>query len=538
MANPVLVIVDTAAIQSYVFSSNRLRESIGASYLVVQATEAWAHEELQKIKDAERIYAGGGNFVAQFPDAGLAKAFSAALSEKVLTNAPNLQLVIHHETWRGSLRETVLKGFKALSQRGRARTTAHPLLGLGVTVMCHSTGLPAVGMTDGIRDEESDEVDESSIYPASAEVLAKWTAVNDANKRLHNLHPLNYGMAYPLDFDNLGRTEGEDSHIAVVHVDGDGLGQLFQGLAAYEQADDVYKTRIQKLSEVVNLSAQNALKHILGLLEQMIHEDAGRLGIKSPLGESIQLPVWTRKDGTRIPLFPFRPLVFGGDDVTFVCDGRLGVTLAVEYLRRYEVETASQLPDVALPASLLHGQTKLTACAGIAMVKSHYPFARAYDLAEQLCANAKKYRRSHNLESCLDWHFALSGLSGDLEEIRQREYTSDDGHSLILRPVTLGENPKQQHRAWAVVQRGLDAFTQDPVWVGRRNKVKALRDALRQGQVEVEHFVTRFNEGDKLPDLCFGDSYRTSGWNNGVCGYFDALELGDHYIPLMEVKEA
>ena len=27
---------------------------------------------------------------------------------------------------------------------------------------------------------------------------------------------------------------------------------------------------------------------------------------------------------------------------------------------------------------------------GVAVVKSHYPFARAYDLAEELCASAKK----------------------------------------------------------------------------------------------------------------------------------------------------
>ncbi|CAG1004566.1 hypothetical protein ANRL4_03457 [Anaerolineae bacterium] len=531
MPNSVLVIVDTAAIQSYIFSSNRLRESIGASYLVAQATEAWAREALH---DGVEVYAGGGNFVAQFPDGASAKAFSSELSERVLTNAPNLQLIIHHEAWHGSLRETVREGFKALNKRSRARAIPHPLLGLGVTVMCHSTGLPAVGMTDEIRDKESGEVDETSIYPASAEVLAKWAVVNDANKRLHSLHELKDSMVYPLDFDNLGRTKGEDSHIAVVHADGDGLGQLFQDLAAYDQPDEVYKTRIQKLSEVVNLSAQNALRHILSALEHMVMRDAlEHFFIVSPSGEKIQLPVRTQKDGTQTPLFPFRPLVFGGDDVTFVCDGRLGLALAVEYLCRYEEETSYHLPAVGLPAKLLNGQTKLTACAGIAMVKSHYPFARAYDLAERLCGNAKKYRRKHNLESCFDWHFALSGLSGDLEEIRQREYTSDDGRSLVLRPVTLRENPQQQHRAWAVVQKGIDAFTQTP-----RNKAKALRDALRQGDTSVAHFIAKFNEGNKLPDLGLGDFYRTTGWNDGSCGYFDALELADHYLPLKELKEA
>ena len=34
----------------------------------------------------------------------------------------------------------------------------------------------------------------------------------------------------------------------------------------------------------------------------------------------------------------------------------------------------------------------LTACAGVVIAKPHYPFAQAYDLAEELTANAKRAR--------------------------------------------------------------------------------------------------------------------------------------------------
>jgi hypothetical protein len=37
----VLVAVETAHIQSYIFASNRLRENVGASYLVTAATGEW-----------------------------------------------------------------------------------------------------------------------------------------------------------------------------------------------------------------------------------------------------------------------------------------------------------------------------------------------------------------------------------------------------------------------------------------------------------------------------------------------------------------
>lgn len=37
-----LVVVETAHIQSYIFNGNRLKENVGASYLVAAATGEWA----------------------------------------------------------------------------------------------------------------------------------------------------------------------------------------------------------------------------------------------------------------------------------------------------------------------------------------------------------------------------------------------------------------------------------------------------------------------------------------------------------------
>ncbi len=219
---------------------------------------------------------------------------------------------------------------------------------------------------------------------------------------------------------------------------------------------------------------------------------------------------------------PFRPLVFGGDDVTFVCDGRLGLSLAIEYLRRFRKETARR--------EKCRGE--ITASVGIAIVKAHYPFARAYDLAEELCQSAKRYRRKHALTgSCLDWHFALSGLSGGAEEIREREYTAPAGQ-LSLRPVTLDDNPKERQRSWQVVQKGVAAFQKDE-WLGRRNKIKALRDALRDGPEAVKQFLRMFKIKPGLPDILSGyQDFEKTGWAGGFCGYFDAVEMADWFIPL------
>ncbi|HWP47346.1 MAG TPA: hypothetical protein VNM22_09315 [Candidatus Limnocylindrales bacterium] len=555
-----LVIVDTAQIQPYIFGSNRLRENIGASYLVAQATGNWAKEAIRQVAprnnikvdgeldtqrcienptdklDAEVFYTGGGNFVALFQTPEGARNFTRVLSRKVLTEAPNLQLVITQEllNWNGSesLSEKIKAAFKKLAAEKRARTLSAPLLGLGVTVMCRSTGLPAVGMAPAIGDDPE--------RPASAEIFARLRAVEQADQRLRTLllPPANYD--YPNRADHLGGTKGEHNFIAVVHADGNGLGQRIMDIGKTypnpSQNRD-YINALRSFSEAVNRAATAALCETLEKLSARIQDDKGKKVIihKNASGQEL-VKIELKSQGGNW-LLPFRPLVFGGDDVTFVSEGRLGLSLAIEYLQQLEKHT-THLPD---------GKGRLTACAGIAIVKAHYPFARAYALADELCKKAKKYRKEiRNLhhdwdDGCLDWHFALSGLSGGIEVIREREYKVNAGW-LTLRPVTLNANPKESGRSWSVVRKGIEAFQdlppstqpgQEPKWSTRRNKLKALRDALREGPDSIKNFLTKFNEGRPLPDVDPSlVDWKNAGWQGGYCGHFDALELADWFIPL------
>ncbi len=551
-----LVIVDTAQIQPYIFGSNRLRENIGASYLVAQATGDWAKAAVRQVApnnnikadgklnaterientkhnlEAEVIYAGGGNFVVLFRDEPYAKAFTHELSRKALTNAPNLQLVVAQSpfNWNESLAEKVKATFKSLADEKRARTLSAPLLGLGVTVMCRSTGLPAAGLAPAIGDDPE--------RPASAEILAKLRVVerrgntlSEADQRLRKLLPVpdpNYD--YPSQLDHLGGTKGEHNFIAVVHADGNGMGQRIMDIGGKypnPSQNREYINALRAFSEQVDAAAQQALRQVLNTLLARIRNDGGNKIVHKNAAEKVIAEVQLKWDGIDKWFLPFRPIVFGGDDVTFVCDGRLGLPLAIEYMRQLE-ERTENLPDK---------KGQLTACAGIAIVKAHYPFARAYALADELCKSAKNYRRrirelhSDWDGSCLDWHFALSGLAGDIEEIRKREYTVSEG-SLVLRPVTLEDNPKESYRTWRIVEKGITEF-QGESWAGRRNKVKALRDALRGGPKAVEYFLTRFNANKPLADVEPSlTNWKGTGWQGGYCGYFDALELADWFVLL------
>lgn len=565
-----LLIVDTSRIQSYIFGSNRLRENIGASYLVHQATHDWIvrrlpepnnirrlangevdwatpFDDAKRIEDgklaAEALTIGGGNAALLFQRQEEAAAFVRAYTRTVLCRAPNLQVVIAHQpfTWLkndNGLHATMQALLRELEDRKRDRSYTAPLLGLGVTAMCQSTGLPATDMTGQIPGAEDD-----TQYPASSESLAKLDQFDDANKRLReSLRPREGNHRYPYQLDNLGRSRDEHSYIAIIHADGDGIGQRLLDLGNSAQDNRTYIETRRRFSEALKDSAQQALRQTADRLFELIvnHE----IVHYNAFGEEVaSVRLQPERQGKQKQLtgnyfLPLRPIVFGGDDLTLVCDGRLGLDLARLYIGNF-ADTSRSLGEV-------DGQGGATASAGVAIVKSHFPFARAYALAEELAGEAKSYRRhlkqigsDELIPGCLDWYFAHSGLTGKLMEIRRRNYCVRDG-SLTLRPVTVGSNPHASYRAWQVVRKGVDHFqdalgvadyTKPPVWSGKRNKAKALRDSLRIGREEVKRFMVAFGI-EQLPDVGIGSAFREGGWHQNYCAYFDALELADWLIPL------
>ena len=61
----------------------------------------------------------------------------------------------------------------------------------------------------------------------SEEVKAKLDAFDRAHRRLTDFLQLG-DYCIPKKFDDLGRTKGESSYIAIVHTDGNGMGKRIQ----------------------------------------------------------------------------------------------------------------------------------------------------------------------------------------------------------------------------------------------------------------------------------------------------------------------
>ncbi|UUO15807.1 Cas10/Cmr2 second palm domain-containing protein [Dolichospermum heterosporum] len=546
----IVTVIDTTGIQKYIFGSNRLKENVGASYLVKLATGDWITEHnwindcLRKLGNvhipdvasnqleprinqdseiiAELIYFGGGNTFLLFKDTeeNYAKQFTKLLTKKILVEAPGLNVVIAHQPfeWNGKklLRDVIkydlIKG--KLDIQKRKPRSSNPLLGLSVTAACVSTGLV------GVETREVDSITRTLSREAISKLdIADPNANNYLKKILfdeNKIRKRNEQYDIPYDVDDLGRSENESSYMAVVHIDGNQMGKRFENYAEIQSDNPNFIIAMRELSWGVSKASQNALEAVSQAVINLINE--GKFKIKNNY-------------------LPFRPIVYGGDDVTFVCDGRLGLSLAVKFLEKFE-EFTQDLPSK-------NGKEKVTACAGIAIVKTHYPFSKAYDLSESLCSNAKKFVReeTHNYSgqqpifSALDWHIASSSLLGNIGEIREREYRVqipewDKFACLTMRP--LRSHPySDEWRTWADFSKIVNDFNTHPDWKDARNKVMALREVLRQGKKATKQFIQVYNKN--LPTFPKADSpLSKEGWLDDRCGYFDAIEAMDFYISLEE----
>ena len=210
---------------------------------------------------------------------------------------------------------------------------------------------------------------------------------------------------------------------------------------------------------------------------------------------------------------PIRPIILGGDDITFISHGKFGIHFARIFLEAFTNQNVND-------------GKPLSACAGVAITRTKYPFYRGYQLSEDLCKQAKI--RAHNEPdhntSWLDFHIAYGGFSGSIEDIRKNHYTAPGG-SLCLRPYrATGE--RADHLNLSECLNGIQ-YLSDNDWP--RSKLKELREVLTLAPSAVTMFITEMEyRGKSLPDISETDARKT-GWLEGVTPYFDMLELMEFY---------
>jgi len=419
------VLIDITAIQKYIYSTNRLKENLGASFLVEDIYdshlkaiindmfpslgnsfyEEWENNpseiKILNSADFEIGYIGGGNALLFFKYENNAKEFIKQWSSQLLCKCPGIQPAIAFNSIKSddlisNFQEERKKLFRKLDEIKAMCIPQTIIPRHGITAECPHSGYSMEVWCNKLPQAR---------YISSVS-NAKIEASEKAKEKIEEiLKKCNLSNKYTItdDIEKLGQREGEDSHIAIVHIDGNGTGEKFM--------------KTKSLIETRNLSISLKKATLESFKELLKQIDTDFKNIEKEFNIS-------KENGKKI--LPIRPIVIGGDDITFVCEGSLGIYFALIYLRAYEKQNGSD-------------KNALSACAGVSIAKTKYPFYRSYQLSEELLKNAKDERRNKNDNgSWLDFHLSQGAISGSIDKIRERYFKVHQG-KLCLRPYKISE---------------------------------------------------------------------------------------------------
>jgi hypothetical protein len=517
---PVLTGIDVLGIQRYVFASSRLRDSVSASWLVhwAVASDGALHRGGGKV-----LQASGGGAVLSFPDEARACEFAARYTRRLYEEAPGLEVAMAHRSYAsGELAAAIDQLHVDLAVAKLERVPSAPQLGLSVTAPCRVTGLPAIGL-----DPQDPTTPLSRMVlrwrdrDVHARATGRWDAFLDGHAE----------YAFPPEIDDMGRTRGETSLVGVVHVDGNGVGQQItswlRSCIDRDRSDDSVSSDLAAWSSALDDLGRRALQSIVARVAAATAMN--KRGEPCLVGTVPDLAFALSRSGNKV-LLPMLPVLLGGDDLTFLCDGRIALDLAELALDTF----AGDVPHLG----------RVTACAGVAIVPAHTPFDRTYALAEALCGNAKRRRREvGDSRSWIDWHIGAPRPGEAIGDLRARAFSHRlDGTSLELtcRPYRLGASSSDRE-TWRWLSRtvlgtGAGGFRGEQ-WRQHRNKLKQLAMAIREGRDGVRRAQETWTAARGLGWP--GDLDQANGFFDGIrTPLLDAVELLNVHLPLAEETDA
>ena len=306
----------------------------------------------------------------------------------------------------------------------------------------------------------------------SAEVAAKTAAYDVADKKIKKNFSEVLGDEYDFcsELESIGYKDGE-SYISVIHIDGNNMGVKFSNCRDMQERKNLSK------------KVQETVEHAFGyLIKKIVTEYDAYADV---------LDMRVLKQGNK-RLLPLRPIIIGGDDITFICPGRMGLQYAQTFINYVNSE---DLLDDKLYKYIKEKIGKqisksLSCCAGVAIVPAKYPFFRAYELAEQLCDEAKALSRKDD-GNYLDFAILHGEKYGDIQMLRKEQYASANGNLHYGPYNVLGkENDKHSVKGLLALSRALSDKDMP------RNKVKDLRRVLHEDKHSMSIFL------ENCPEIC------------------------------------
>ena len=489
LGKEVLAMYDIRGIQGYIFKTNAVKEIIGASKLVddiiinglkdyvkncVSAEEKdlylveWNNGDTADafIKDGSKVlmqvmFVGGGNAYVLFRNGSICSEVNRYLGKYVLDKTYSLNVAIAVIEKTDSYTKDYAKINDQMRKIKARMPVSKPVGAFSFTATDSITGLPIVGC-----DLKSVE---KKYY--CRESLLKRDAVDEKNVEKI--------------FDNMVTQKGDNSTLALIHIDGNSLGKRIMNLM--RDVKD-YKSAIQKmrrLSSGIDKTFKDTFKDMTSWMD-------------------------SQQDRFKTDTMKYRKIVVAGDDITFVCNARLAIP-AVKYFLEKLNEKKTDFIQTEEDKNPI-----FTACAGIAFFNSHFPFSDAYMVAEACCDSAKKRAKSKECSisgndqivgNFFDFQLCTNVNASNLDDYRDKHYVVDN-ESFIQRPYYVrvendkGLNVKNEKYSVSKLEDKLSVLCSPDF---PRSLGKEIRNVIPQGNNEIKKEVAflksrKHNEFNKLEE--------------------------------------
>lgn len=375
-------------IQGFIFKTNELKHIVGASELVEQICTSNFDEFA---KNGESVVRAAGNIKFIFDRKEDCQKAVREFPKKVMTKAPGItisQAVVAFDDDFGK----AIDDLEALLKVQRNKPSCSVTSGLIGIKRTNNTGLPVVSAKKKLFIDEP-------------------TLQKERSQNVKSLCEKSFGMEALIEKEiayNISDITDKNDWIAVIHADGNGLGKIVQKVGKQK---DIFRVFSQEL----DMATKEAANHAFEVVSNKFKDKQ---------------------------IIPIRPVVLSGDDMTVIIRGDLAIDYARAFISAFEDKTKEYLGEILKDQHVFaEDKDYLTACAGIAFIKSSYPFYYGYQLAEDLCGEAKKDTKAiHGADtdylppSCMMFHKVQDSYIFDYKDIIKRELTAKDGLSFKAGP--------------------------------------------------------------------------------------------------------
>ncbi len=506
---PVLVVLETQRVKSYLFGSRYLRETRGASLLLDRLNRVDTRSLLAQpdFRDAEIVYLGGGSGRILFPTRVAAERFAEAVAAlyRDRTGSARISIEVLDRLPSEPFTTWVARGVAESQSNKLGRLAAFPVLGGRWLRPCSSCGrrpaetVPPADVQgrhflcssclykrDTIREfyrEAKRNYDLLTPIPTLREIEQRWpdsvlaTLAAQAAERFG----AKVRVLLPVDFDDIGARSLPRNYFALIYADGNRMGETIRQIGAQSAGDGEARAAYAAFSAIVDQATRAAA------VEAVIAEVATEPAETRP----------RRRSGTGrgepARLIPAEFVIAGGDDLVLIVPAQSALAVAERFVTLFQERTRELQRERVRSGALARcfAPDGLTTSAGVAIAHASFPASQLLDHAAELMKLAKHFAsdlaESGTAAGTIDFAVIHESGSESLKHRRATEYrtTLPSGAALLRteRPYTAAGLGALRQRIAALKASSVP-----------RSKLKALYAALFRQPVQAQYEALQLRE--------------------------------------------